>query len=89
MRFTLGRVVHFYYVVVLVAMTGLFAFGAKYYWDAGLLNIDYVSNLYDGTSKVHAVKERGDIDEIKKFVDGDRIKDANRIFIRFEQEVDR
>jgi hypothetical protein len=87
MRFTLGRVVHFYYVVVLVAMTGLFAYGTKYYWDAGLLNIDYVSNLYDGTSKVHAVKERRDIDEIKKFVDGDRIKDANRIFTRLEQDI--
>ncbi|MDO9183076.1 MAG: hypothetical protein Q7U04_11740 [Bacteriovorax sp.] len=87
MRFTLGRVVHFYYVVVLVAMTSLFAYGAKHYWGAGLLNIDYVSNLYDGTSKVHAVKERGDIEEIKKFVDGDRIKDANRIFNRLEQDI--
>lgn len=87
MRFTLGRVVHFYYVVVLVAMTGLFAYGVKYYWESGLLNIEYVSNLYDGTSKVRAVKERNDIDEIKKFVDGDRIKDANRIFSRLEQDV--
>lgn len=87
MRFTLGRVVHFYYVVVLCAMTGLFAYGAKYYWDSGLLNIDYVSNLYDGTSKVRAVKERSDIDEIKKFVDGDRIKDANRIFSRLERDI--
>lgn len=87
MRFTLGRVVHFYYVIVLVAMTGLFAYGANHYWEAGLLNIDYVSNLYDGTSKVHAVKDRGDIDEIKKFADGDRIKDANRIFNRLEQDI--
>jgi hypothetical protein len=87
MRFTLGRVVHFYYVVVLVSLTGLFAYGAKYYWESGLLNIEYVSNLYDGTSKVHAVKERGDIEEIKKFVDGDRIKDANRIFNRLEQDI--
>lgn len=87
MRFTLGRVVHFYYVIVLVAMTGLFAYGVKHYWEAGLLNIEYVSNLYDGTSKVHAVKERGDIEEIKKFVDGDRIKDANRIFNRLEQDI--
>ncbi|MDD4975095.1 MAG: hypothetical protein PHY93_12130 [Bacteriovorax sp.] len=87
MRFTLGRVVHFYYVVVLVAMTGLFAYGAKHYWEAGLLNIDYVSNLYDGTSKVHAIKERGDVEEIKKFADGDRIKDANRTFNRLEQDI--
>jgi len=64
MRFTLGRVVHFYYVAVLVAMTGLFLYGAKFYWDSGLLNIEYVSNLYDGTSKVKAVKDRNDIDEI-------------------------
>ena len=87
MRFTLGRVVHFYYIIVLVAMTGLFAYGAKYYWESGLLNIDYVSNLYDGTSKVRAVKERNDIDEVKKFVDGDRIKDANRIFSRLESDI--
>lgn len=87
MRFTLGRVVHFYYVFVLCAMTGLFAYGAKYYWDSGLLNIEYVSNLYDGTNRVSAVKERNDLEEIKKFVDGDRIKDANRIFSRLEQDI--
>lgn len=87
MRFTLGRVVHFYYVIVLMTITGFLAYGAKYYWEVGPLNIDYVSNLYDGTSKVHAVKERGDVEEIKKFVDGDRIKDANRLFSRFEQDI--
>jgi len=87
MRFTLGRVVHFYYIVVLLAITSLFAYGAKYYWEAGLLNVDYVSNLYDGTSKVRAVKERNDVEEIKKFVDGDRIKDANKIFVRLEQDI--
>jgi mRNA-degrading endonuclease YafQ of YafQ-DinJ toxin-antitoxin module len=87
MRFTLGRVMHFYYVFVLLAMTGLFVYGAKYYWDSGLLNIEYVSNLYDGTSKVKAVKERNDIDEIKKFVDGDRIKDANKIFTRLQDDI--
>lgn len=87
MSFTLGRAVHFYYVAVLVAITSLFAYGVKHYWDAGLLNIDYVSNLYDGTSKVKAVKERNDIDELKKFVDGDRIKDANKIFTRLETDI--
>lgn len=87
MRFTLGRVVHFYYVAVLCTVTGLFAYGANYYWDNGLINIEYVSNLYDGTSKVRAVKERNDLDEIKKFVDGDRIKDANKIFARLEQDI--
>ncbi len=87
MRFTLGRAVHFYYVTVLVAITTLFAYGVKHYWDSGLLNIDYVSNLYDGTSKVKAIKERNDIDELKKYVDGDRIKDANKIFARFESDI--
>lgn len=87
MRFALGRAVHFYYVTVLVAITCLFAFGVKHYWDTGLLNVDFVSNLYDGTSKVKAVKERNDVDEIKKFVDGDRIKDANRVFARLESDI--
>jgi hypothetical protein len=87
MRFTLGRAVHFYYVTVLVAITTLFAYGVKHYWDTGLLNIDYVSNLYDGTSKVKAVKERNDVDELKKFIDGDRIKDANKIFTRLESDI--
>ncbi len=87
MRFTLGRAVHFYYVTVLVAITALFAYGVKHYWDTGLLNIDYVSNLYDGTSKVKAVKERNDVEELKKFVDGDRIKDANKVFSRLETDV--
>ncbi len=87
MRFTLSRAVHFYYVTVLVAITCLFAYGVKHYWDTGLLNIDYVSNLYDGTSKVKAVKERNDIDELKKYVDGDRLKDATKIFTRMESDI--
>lgn len=87
MRFTLGRAIHFYYVTVLVAVTTLFAYGVKHYWDTGLLNIDYVSNLYDGTSKVKAVKDRNDVEELKKFVDGDRIKDANKIFARLESDI--
>ena len=87
MRFTLGRAVHFYYVTVLVAITALFAYGVKHYWDTGLLNIDYVSNLYDGTSKVKAVKERNDVEELKKFVDGDRIKDANKVYSRLEADI--
>jgi hypothetical protein len=65
----------------------VFAYGVNYYWDIGLLNIEYVSNLYDGTSKVRAVKERNDIDEIKKYADGDRIKDAERVFLRLEQDI--
>ena len=87
MRFTLGRVVHFYYVITLCLILGVFAYGVNYYWDIGLLNIEYVSNLYDGTSKVRAVKERNDIDEIKKYADGDRIKDAERVFLRLEQDI--
>ena len=48
MRFALGRAVHFYYVTVLVAITCLFAFGVKHYWDTGLLNVDFVSNQTKG-----------------------------------------
>lgn len=65
MRFTLGRVVHFYYFFILLAVTSFFTFGVKHYWDVGLLNTEYVSSLYDGTSKVKAVKERNDIVELK------------------------
>jgi hypothetical protein len=87
MRFTLGRVVHIYYITVLIALTSLFAYGVNYYWNSGLLNIDYISNLYDGTSKVKAVKERNDIDELKKYVDGDRIKEASNVFNRLEIDI--
>jgi hypothetical protein len=87
MRFTLGRVVHFYYFTVLLAVTGFFIFGVKHYWDVGLLNTEYVSNLYDGTSKVKAVKERNDIEELKKLVDADQVKDSSRVFLRLEQDI--
>jgi hypothetical protein len=87
MNFTLGRVVHFYYVIVLVAITSLFAYGVNYYWNTGILNIDYVSNLYDGTNKVKSVKERNDIEELKRFIDGDRLKDANKVFSRLEADI--
>lgn len=87
MRFTLGRVVHFYYFFILLAVTSFFIFGVKHYWDVGLLNTEYVSNLYDGTSKVKAVKDRNDIEELKKLVDADQVKDSNRIFLRLESDI--
>ncbi len=87
MRFMHGKIMHFYYFVALMAITGMFAYGIKYYWDIGLLNIDYISTLYDGTSKIKAVKERNDLDELKKFIDGDRIKEANKLFARLENDI--
>lgn len=87
MRFTLGRAVHFYYVAVLVLITGVFTYGVKHYWDSGVLNVEYVSNLYDGTSKIKTMKERNDLEEIKKYVDGDRIKEANQVFSRLETDI--
>ncbi|NOT80246.1 MAG: hypothetical protein HOP07_14725 [Bacteriovoracaceae bacterium] len=87
MRFTHGKVIHLYYFTALIAITAMFAYGIKYYWEIGLLNIDYVSTLYDGTSKVKAVKERNDLEEIKKFIDGDRIKEANKLFTRLETDI--
>lgn len=68
MRFTHGKVIHLYYFTALIAITAMFAYGIKYYWEIGLLNIDYVSTLYDGTSKVKAVKERNDLEEIKNLL---------------------
>ncbi len=87
MRFMHGKIMQIYYFVALVAITSMFAYGIRYYWDIGLLNIDYISTLYDGTSKVKAVKERNDLDEIKKFIDGDRIKEANKVFARIEEDI--
>ena len=87
MRFTLGRVVHYYYLFILVAVTAFFLYGIKHYWDVGLLNTEYVSNLYDGTSKVKAVKDRNDIEELKRLVDADQLKDAHRLFGRLEADM--
>lgn len=87
MRFTLGRAVHYYYVTVLILITALFAFGVKHYWSNGLLNNDYVSSLYDGTNRVKAVKERNDLDELRKFINGDRLKDAQRVFLRVDSDI--
>ena len=87
MRFTLGKVVHFYYLTMLILTLSLFAYGAKYYWESGLLNIDYISSLYDGTNKVAQVKDRNDIEELKKYVDGNRIKEASKIFTRLEVDI--
>lgn len=87
MRFTLGRVVHYYYLFILVAVTAFFVYGVKHYWDVGLLNTEYVSNLYDGTSKVKAVKDRNDIEELKRLVDADQLKDAHKVFGRLESDI--
>lgn len=87
MKFTLNRVVHYYYFTVLLAMTALFSFGVFHYWGSGLLNIDFVSNLYDGTNKVKTIKDRNDLDDIKKLVEGDRVKDATKIVARLDQDI--
>jgi hypothetical protein len=65
----------------------LFIFGVKHFWEVGLLNTDYISNIYDGTSKVKAVKERDDISELKRLVDADQLKDAQKLFSRLEADT--
>jgi hypothetical protein len=87
MKFTLNRVVHYYYLLVLVLMTSAFGYGVFHYWSIGTLNIDSISGLYDGTNRVKVVKDRNNIDEIKKFVDSDRIKEAQVSFTKLDQDI--
>lgn len=87
MKFTLNRVVHFYYLSVLVLFTSLFSYGVFKYWSAGILNIEFVSNLYDGTNRVKIVKDRNELDELKKNVDNDRIKEAMKVIGKIDQDI--
>lgn len=87
MKFTLNRVVHFYYAAVLIALTSAFSYGVFHYWGTGTLNIDFVSSLYDGTNKVKAVKDRNDVEEIKRLVENDRVKDAQKVLSRLDLDI--
>jgi hypothetical protein len=87
MKFALNRVVHFYYLLTLVVFASVFSYGVLHYWKSGILNIEFVSGVYDGTNKVKVVKDRNDLEEIKKFVDGDRLKDASKLNLRLEQDI--
>lgn len=87
MRFMMNRTLQLYYLFALTAGIGLFSYGAYYFWSQGPLNVEYVSALYEGTSLVDGVKKRNDIGEIKKYVDGDRIKDAMNVIDRFDLDL--
>jgi len=87
MRFNPSKILHAYYLVAMIAIATLFAFGVSHYYKSGILNIDFVSSVYDGTNKVKIVKDRADLDEIKKFVDGDRLKDALKVINKLEQDI--
>jgi len=87
MKFTMNRAVHYYYLSVLVVFTALFGYGIFTYWSGGILNVDFVSNLYDGTNKVKLVKDRNDVEEIKKNVENDRYKEASKILSRIDSDI--
>lgn len=87
MRFMMNRTLQLYYLFALSMGVGLFSYGAYYFWSQGPLNVEYVSALYEGTSLVDGVKKRNDVIEIKKYVDGDRIKDAMSVIERFESDL--
>jgi hypothetical protein len=87
MKFTLNRVVHYYYLTVLILITATFGYGIYSYWNSGILNIDFVSNLYDGTNKVKLVKDRNDLDELRKNVENDRFKEALKVMNRIEVDI--
>ncbi len=87
MRFTMNRTLQAYYIFALVAGVSLFSYGAVFYWKQGPLNGDYVSALYEGTSLVDGVKKRNDVDELKKYIDGDRLKDAKNVIERFDGDL--
>ncbi len=87
MKFTLNRVIHYYYLIALIIFTSLFAYGFYTNWKSGILNVDFISNLYDGTNKVQIVKDRADLEEIKKHVENDRIKEAMKLVSRLEGDI--
>lgn len=87
MRFTMNRTLQYYYVLALVGGVSLFSYGAYHYWKQGPLNVEYVSALYEGTSLVDGVKKRNDVEELKKYVDGDRIKDALNVIERMDGDL--
>ena len=87
MRFTMNRTLQYYYVLALVGGVSLFSYGTYHYWKQGPLNVEYVSALYEGTSLVDDVKKRNDVEELKKYVDGDRIKDALNVIERMDGDL--
>lgn len=87
MRFTMNRTLQYYYVLALVGGVSLFSYGTYHYWKQGPLNVEYVSALYEGTSLVDDVKKRNDVEELKKYVDGDRIKDALNVLERMDGDL--
>lgn len=87
MRFTMNRTLQYYYVLALVSGVSLFGYGTYHYWKQGPLNVEYVSALYEGTSLVDDVKKRNDVEELKKYVDGDRIKDALNVIERMDGDL--
>lgn len=87
MSFSTGRSLQYYYGSVIILMAIAIIAGAIHFWNNGILNIDYMSSLYEATNMVKAAKDRNDIIEIGKYVDADQIKDANRAFLRIETDV--
>ena len=87
MRLTFEKTLHVFYLSTLLIFTGLFAYGVKYYWQNGLINTEYVSNLYDASNRVKSVKDRDDVRELLKYINGDRLKEAQAKFKRIESDV--
>ena len=87
MRLTFEKTLQVFYLSTLLIFTGLFAYGVKYYWQNGLINTEYVSNLYDASNRVKSVKDRDDARELLKYINGDRLKEAQLKFKRIESDV--
>jgi hypothetical protein len=68
-------------------ITSVFSFGAYHFWQNGVLNSEYVSSLYDGSNKIKIVKDRNDLDDLKRLIEGDRTKESNKVLSRLEQDI--
>jgi len=81
------RISQMYYLSAITLLLALFSYGAFYYYKAGVLDTEFVSYLYDGTNRVKILKDRNDIDNIKKYAISDRHVEAQEILEKLNLEI--
>ena len=89
MNLRLSRSLQTFYFCLLLSVIAVTATGVKLLWDDGFLNTRNITSSFEASIKLEELKARNSIEQIRTFVENDRVKDSIKRLENFGKEARR
>ena len=82
-----GKGIFWYFSSILLIVFSAVAVGGYYFWSHGVGDISKVASLFETSHYINEFKNYSGIDEVKKLVGRDRVKEAYSELIKWDSAV--